>query len=183
MRTIEDIPINCIQTYSGKYINPLDPDPASIDLMDIAHALSLINRFTGHTTAPMSVAQHSSYVSDLCGIDAAEGLLHDASEAYLADLARPIKGQKYMKFYRSAEAKLMEVIFDKYDLLWPLPDRVKEADNILLHSELRDFFGVSPNGHRTLDFTITPWDWRTSKLQFIARLRELNIAEVGDVIV
>jgi len=182
MPTIEDIPLNCIQTFSGKYINPLDPDPDSIDLLDIAHALSLINRFTGHTTVPMSVAQHSCYVSDACPTWSAEALLHDASEAYIADLARPVKGQDDMSFYRTAEWNLMETIFDKYDLMWPLPDAVKEADTMLLHSELRDFFGVSPNGHYTLNFTIKPWDWRTSKLNFLKRLRDTGF-DIGSSIV
>lgn len=172
-----------IRTFTGKHINPLDPDPELIDPLDIAHSLALVNRFTGHTRAPMSVAQHSCLVHDYVGESyRLEALLHDASEAYLSDLARPVKSQEEMNFYRVAEFKLMEAISEKFDFIFPLPETVKEADNVLLHTEIRDFFGVSPNGHRTLKEIIDPWEWKTSKLQFIIRLRQLDI-DVGSVLV
>ena len=87
-----------LRTFTGKRFHMLGDDPDEIDIMDIAHALSHVNRFTGHTTHPYSVAAHSIFVADI--VDHLYGfnpermlaaLMHDASEAYLADIASPIK--------------------------------------------------------------------------------------------
>src|SRR5271165_7548492 len=81
-----------IQTYTGRVMYPLDPRPEEINIIDIAHALSNLCRFTGHVRTFYSVAEHSVRVSQHCDPkDALWGLLHDASEAYLADMSRPMK--------------------------------------------------------------------------------------------
>ena len=172
-----------IRTYTGIHFNPLDPDPELIDPVDIAHSLSLVNRFTGHTNFPLSVAQHSCLVSDYVSVEnKLWGLLHDASEAYLSDLARPVKIQDEMCFYREAEDKLMEAICERFNLDLPIPEEVKEADDILLHTEIRDFFHISPNGHRVLKNVLESWGWRESKLQFVKRCQELGI-KIGTILV
>lgn len=172
-----------IQTFTGKWIDPLNPDPDLIDPIDIAHALALVNRFTGHTTEPYSVAQHSCGVYDLVSHENKKyAILHDASEAYIGDIARPVKHQNKMELYREIEDNLMEAILNKYDLEWPLPDEVKWADEILLYSELRDLMGFKPNGHGVIPSEIKPWtSWKTSKLQFINRLRAVEI-EIEDAV-
>jgi len=94
-----------IQTFTGKKFYPFSPKVEDICIEDIAHALSLICRFNGHCREFYSVAQHSCLVSGLCGAkrknaskyhqDLAKlGLLHDAAEAYLGDIARPIKSRE-----------------------------------------------------------------------------------------
>src|SRR5579885_2784587 len=81
-----------IQTYCGVAFYPLDPRPEEILIEDIAHALSMLCRFTGHVKRFYSVAQHCVYVSHRCDPkDALWGLLHDAAEAYLNDISRPVK--------------------------------------------------------------------------------------------
>jgi uncharacterized protein len=81
-----------IQTYTGKQFWPLSPLPEDIVIEDIAHALSMQCRFGGHVRTFYSVAQHSVHVSLLVEPQyALWGLLHDAAEAYLVDLPRPIK--------------------------------------------------------------------------------------------
>src|SRR6266496_1501995 len=83
-----------IMTYSGELITPLNPDPDDIQIEDIAHALSNQCRFSGHCKQFYSVAEHSCRVSDLCSYEhQLGGLLHDGTEAYLSDIARPIKQQ------------------------------------------------------------------------------------------
>lgn len=86
-----------ITTVTGKHFYPLNPDPRDIDIEDIAHALSLICRANGHFCRFYSVAQHCIACA---GEAAARGhslevilgcLLHDASEAYLCDVTRPVK--------------------------------------------------------------------------------------------
>src|SRR4051812_2148358 len=95
-----------ILTYTGKHVNPFDLKPDDICIEDIAHALALCNRFAGHTKRPMSVAQHSVYVSRLCPNYRLAGLLHDASEAYLGDVTKWVKSTHEFEAYREAEDRI-----------------------------------------------------------------------------
>jgi uncharacterized protein len=76
-------------TYSGRMVDLLRPDPEQIELIDIAHALARITRFTGHGDQCFKVAQHSVMVHDLARVPWA--LLHDAAEAYIGDVSSPLK--------------------------------------------------------------------------------------------
>lgn len=79
-------------TYSGGRIHLIEPLPEEVDLVDIAHQLSLICRWNGALKCHYSVAQHCVHVSEICDPkDALKGLLHDASEAYTGDITRPLK--------------------------------------------------------------------------------------------
>lgn len=83
-----------IQMHSGIAFWPMDPRADEVRLEDIAHSLSLLCRFGGHCSRFYSVAEHSVHVARLCSPEVALwGLLHDASEAYVVDLPRPIKRQ------------------------------------------------------------------------------------------
>lgn len=130
---------NWIETYTGKKFYLLDPQPDSICIEDIAHALSQQCRFTGHTKKFYSVAEHSVHVSLLCGLDKREclsGLLHDASEAYIADLSRPVKYETPVgPPYFEIESRIMFAIANKFGFDWPMSERIKQADNVMLHSE------------------------------------------------
>ncbi|APW97314.1 hypothetical protein CHINAEXTREME_05790 [Halobiforma lacisalsi AJ5] len=109
-----------IDTRSGERITPLDPDPESIDLEDVAHALSNLSRFTGQGTDFYSVARHAVHVSHEVeargGTLAAQrwGLLHDASEAYLADVPAPVK--RTLPGYTRAEKRLHAAVREAFDL-------------------------------------------------------------------
>jgi hypothetical protein len=126
-----------IETYTGKHLHFLDPHVDEIDIEDIAHALSNECRFGGHTRSYYSVAEHCVLVATYCpkGMELV-GLLHDASEAYLRDIASPIK--QYLTNYSAIEEKLMQVIFDKFGIQesWHNPG-VKEADTMALKAEAR----------------------------------------------
>lgn len=141
MSPYKDIPNSAIVTFTGRVIEPLNPDPARICIEDIAHSLANQCRFTGHAKEFYSIAQHSVLVSFQCDPeDALWGLLHDASEAYLADIARPVK--KFTSWgsdYLTAEDNLMETVVAAFDL-FPLymPSSVYQADNVLLRTEMRD---------------------------------------------
>ena len=100
-----------IITFTGKIIDPINPDPEDIDIRDIAHSLSQQCRFTGHTSEFYSVAEHSVLVSEAVPArDAALGLMHDATEAYLADLAKPIKAEfrAWARFITEVEQEPLE---------------------------------------------------------------------------
>lgn len=166
-----------IVTYSGAVINPLAPDADSINIEDIAHALANICRFTGHTRTFYSVAEHSVRCSEIVIPKLRlTALLHDASEAYLSDVSRPIKQDpEFGTFYRTFEQQLERVIADKYGLEFPYPLDIKFADDVLLRSEQRD---LMPNllrvpGDAYLDYTIEPWLPAEAESRFLARYREL----------
>lgn len=123
-----------MQTYTGLHFYPLDPRPEQIALEDIARALSRINRFAGHSEWAYSVAQHSVYVSGMVPLeDALCGLMHDATEAYLVDVPRPLKNA--MPQYRSIERNVWRVIAQKFGLPEEMPESVKYADNCVLLAE------------------------------------------------
>lgn len=126
----------CIQTYRGKYIDPFNAQASDIFIEDIAHALSNLCRFTGHVKRFYSVAEHSLHVSSLVPQEhKLTALLHDAAEAYLSDLSRPIKHRPEMAFYREAEDQLLAIILLKYGCPVVLPACVKKADDAMLHLE------------------------------------------------
>jgi hypothetical protein len=136
-----------MQTYTGGRFDPTKPDVTMINVMDIAHALSLQCRFNGHCLYFYSVAEHSVRVARLLRKkkDRLWGLLHDASEAYVGDLIRPVK--ELLPKYNEIEESVQQTIAKRFDLPWPIPESVKHADNVLLMTERRDI--LLP--------TISPW--------------------------
>jgi len=132
-------PRTAIRTISGHLFYPLEPREEEILLEDIGHALSHLCRFVGHTRSFYSVAQHSVLVSKLVPpADALWALLHDASEAYLNDIARPLKHTSLLADYRAAETKLQALIYRRFGLKGEEPESVKLADQKALHAEIRD---------------------------------------------
>ncbi len=133
-----------MQTASGLQFHPLDPRPEDICIEDIAHALSNLCRFGGHVRTFYSVAQHSVIVADLLP-DRLKlaGLLHDATEAYLVDIPRPLKVA--LKEYQRIEHRLAAIIGQKFrvDFSDPL---IKRADNAALMAEARDLLSETPEG-------------------------------------
>jgi 5'-nucleotidase len=174
-------------SFTGKKLFPLDMRPDDIDIVDIAHALSNINRFAGHTSRPYSVAQHSVLVSHHCAPqDAIWGLLHDASEYVVCDLCRPVKRLPGLADYRAAEYRAMLAVCDRFGLELTMPPSVQRADELLLVSEAKYFFGHQPlyhewlhrpeNGFRILDdlSVLKPWGWRVARARFLDRFNELT---------
>lgn len=131
-----------ICTHSGKKFYPNDIRVADIDIEDIAWALSNQCRFSGHTSEHFSVAQHSLMVSSILPEELKlQGLLHDASEAYLCDLPKPLKHLADFSAYRRIEKNAQQVIYRKYGIIYPDPPEIKKADAILLGTEARDLMG------------------------------------------
>src|ERR1051326_3663293 len=106
-----------MRTYTGVRFYPSDPRPDEIFIQDIAHSLSNMCRFAGHVKEFYSVAEHSVRVSLACHPDdALWGLLHDASEAYVVDMPRPIKRAPFMHGYRLLEAKVSLAVCERFEL-------------------------------------------------------------------
>ncbi len=129
-----------MQTFRGGQFWPLDPDPAAIDIVDIAHSLSMQCRYAGHCIRYYSVAEHSVHIANHLRLIGAPvsiqmwGLLHDASEAYLVDVPRPLK--PFLPGYREAERRVMAAIALRFALNPSSePAEVKEADSRILVDE------------------------------------------------
>lgn len=135
-----------LQTYTGKAFWPLDPRPEDICIEDIAYSLAGYRRFGAHAKPRITVGQHSLHVSNLSDPqDALAGLLHDASEAYLGDMTRPVKMLEAMAPYRKIEKRVQEAIFERFGLEPVLPPSVRRADEIALATEKRDCMSEAPH--------------------------------------
>jgi hypothetical protein len=175
-----------IQTVSGKRINPFDPDPADIEIGDIAVALANHCRFGGHTRRYYSVAQHSCIVSDTLAAEghgaheALRGLLHDMSEAYLLDMPHPIKHRSELgRVYRGAEARLEQVLLARFGFDGPPPPRLKQIDRALLAAEREQLTAVlwhwpELDGFEPLPIVIEPWTPAEAAGAFLERYERLE---------
>ncbi len=169
-----------VETYTGKIIYPLDPREDEIDIVDIAHALSHICRFTGHTDIFYSVGAHS-YICELVAHN--EGynsriqmlcLLHDASEAYLADVAKPIK--EFFADYVLYEKKLMGMILRKYigDYTEEELGIAKDIDYRVLKNEARLFMKSSG----TIWNDYNPSDFNQKIIETINSVKDLETEDI-----
>lgn len=137
-----------MQLYSGRRFWPLDPRVEDIAIEDIAHALSLICRYQGHSRRFYSVAEHSLLMcraaTERRPLDRAEqlqALLHDAAEAYLCDVIRPVK--RSIVGYQEAEHRIERVIQERFGLLAPGKTPFVDAlDNAILYDEARALMRV-----------------------------------------
>lgn len=166
-----------IQTYTGKQFWPLDPRAEDVDIEDIAHALAVKCRFTGHCREFYSIAQHSCLVAmqielRYSNIDLSlTALLHDAAEAYTADIARPVK--KSIAQFSEIEHGIEKVIAEVFDLHFPFPASIKWADNVMLATDRRDLMADPPRpwtsveGVEPLAKKIEAWDWRDAERKFL----------------
>lgn len=128
-----------MQVYSGTKFWPLSPRTCEINIADIAHSLSMQCRYNGHCKRFYSVAEHSVLIARWllrsCSPQIALwGLLHDASEAYLADVPRPLK--PHLAGYKTMEVRVMMVVCDAYGLPYDMPFSVHEADTRIIADEL-----------------------------------------------
>jgi len=167
-----------MQTYTGRAFYPMAPEVDDIDPLDIAHALSLLCRYGGHVSRFYSVAEHCVLMSWAVAPEhALWALLHDASEAYLGDMIRPLKHA--LPDYQHAEDRLMAVICDRFGLDQQCPPEVKAADNRILHDERDALMAAPPLPWSALEnvpplgVDIEGWAPAEAEQRYLARLREL----------
>lgn len=187
-----------IQTFSGEKVDPLNPDPRTLHIVDIAESLSKQCRFTGHTTRFYSTARHSinclkvlqirseyTPFQDLAGnywknvktkagekyekVERRSALLHDASEAYLSDIARPVKHSGGMREYIGLEKGIELAVCERFRTTYPSDPLMKWVDNVMLRQEAQKLLNPKPldDWHLTLPefnhWCMMPEDWFVSE--------------------
>ncbi len=168
-----------ISTYTGTLFYPLSPIVEDIHIEDIAHALGMICRFNGHVSIFYSVAEHSVHVSRIVpkGYELA-ALLHDASEAYISDLSRPMKRAPGFSMYSEFERNLMDAVWERFSPTRPYDcPEVKRADNIMLGVEARALMPVAEwvDDLPTLNnYKLELWSPQEAKINFLSRFMELT---------
>lgn len=170
-----------IETFKGVKFDILDPQPEMIRIEDIAHALSQVNRFGGHGRFPYPVSQHCRLGSYVIEQEYAfDFLMHDASEAYIGDMARPLKHFSVAgDEYRKVEAKLQTVILSAFGLSEIEPPQVKIVDNAMLYAEKEQImFGVEwdykwADSEKPADVKIVETSFQDNKRLFLKRFHQL----------
>ena len=167
-----------ILTQSGQQFDLLRPTASMIKPVDIAHALSRLCRFNGHTRAHYSVAQHSLIVASLVPVEhQLVALLHDATEAYIGDMTRPLKA--VMPEYQYVENQIWLAVCERFDIQIDLPGCVKQADMVALATERRDLMPEHPGewdclrGIEPTADAIVPVPAEYASAAFFSRLMDL----------
>ena len=164
-----------IQTFSGRTFYPCDPRPEDLDIADIAGALARQCRFAGHCLRFYSVAEHCCHVCDQAPLDhKLSALMHDASEAYLVDIPRPIKPQ--LANYLALEDRLMKVIAARYGFAWPMPAEVEKLDRAMLTDERAQNMARTQHSDEMWGSIFAPlgvrlqfWTPEVAQFEFVAR--------------
>ena len=167
---MEDI----INTWGGQPFDFINPQPTSIFIEDIAHALSLQCRFNGHCDKFYSVAEHSI---EVCRLVESRGyslvvimtaLLHDAAEAYIGDIVSPLK--KRLPDYREIERGIEKAVADKFSIQYPFPKEVHKADKDILELE---FASLKPFSEKPSDL-LRCMPPEMAEAEFLAEFRRLR---------
>lgn len=182
---------NWLQTYTGKRVYPLSLTSDQIDIIDIAHSLSLTCRFNGHVREFYSVAQHCYLMSQIVPKEYAfAALMHDACETYTSDIPHPIKSQVHVAvidtktelgilLWDEWETGILKIIFNKYGIPIDYLDKIKEPDRRLcVTEEVALFDSVTDEElimwppYKNVDIVSCPA--RSAEIMFLDRFKELN---------
>jgi len=181
-------------TASGVSFWPLEPRAKDIKIEDIAHALANLCRFNGHTKEFYSVAQHCSIMARACEATGGDPetcfalLMHDAAEAYMGDMIRPLKHLTFGSTFRHYEGELLEVIWGKFGIKLSYDSWIVNYwDEVMLVTEQRDVMPeeASSDGawfasRMPLEDTIVPVSPRAAKFMFLNDYNTLSIARLRE---
>lgn len=166
-----------MQTYTGRRFYPADPRPDEVEPEDIAHALSLLCRYGGHVDRFYSVAEHCVLLSEAVAPEhALAALLHDATEAYVVDVPRPLK--LMLPAYREYEDRVWYAVARRFGLDLILPAEVEAADTRILLTERnalmsRTRYPWAQEDLEPLPVTVTGWTSEKAERRYLNRLTAL----------
>lgn len=173
-----------LTTHSGKKFVLTDLDIDQIDIEDIAHSLSTMYRFNGHTKYPYSVAQHCIAVAKMIATKhsllpskyALTGLLHDAAEAYIGDIIYPVKALN--PILQMQEDAILQLIMEKFGGIFPLPQCIKAIDDRMGITEQQQLLSIY-NPHRKdiqpLNIKIHDYEaWMSVKMQYLSIFNNID---------
>lgn len=168
-------------TYTGRQFWPIDPRPDDVHIDDIAHGLSMLCRYGGHTMDFYSVAEHCCHVHDAAPQEhKAWALLHDASEAYIADIIRPLKPS--LAGYYAHEGRVMRAVCVRFGLLGSMPDAVKALDDRIINDEAAQAMSAPisvpwDDSVKPLGIRLGFWPPYMAKREFLVRFNALNLKQ------
>jgi hypothetical protein len=175
-----------MQTFTGRQYWPCDPRSAEVFIEDIAHSLSMQCRYAGHCISHYSVAEHSVHVARWLqrkyGPEMAiHGLLHDATEAYVVDVPRPLKPS--LTNYKEIEERNWQAIAARFNLAWTLPPEVHDADNRIIADELVNMHPMEWHAHYNtpLGVRIGCWSPKDAEYEFLRTFEDLTGRRGHDV--
>ena len=163
---------DCIRTNTGQYVNVINPDPSTILIEDIAHGLAGQLRFGAQSPIRYTVAQHCVECARHTEGDKFEALMHDASEAYLGDMASPIK--QHLPDYKVLEEKFSIVIANKFGYNYPYHSLTKLADINALKWEWDAVMLAGTHPPNTI-YLVEAWSAERAKEEFLKMFHELDI--------
>lgn len=164
-----------MQTFTGRQFWPIDPTPNDIFIEDIAHALSMMCRYGGHTLRFYSVAEHCCHLYDVAPKEhRLWALLHDASEAYIVDIIRPLK--PFLSEYKFYEKAIMNCVARRFGMSENEPPIVKELDGRILADEAAQLMAEPPAAWtfagEPLGVLIQCWSPQQAEMEFLRRFVE-----------
>jgi hypothetical protein len=148
----------------------LDPSEDEIFIEDIANSLAKQCRYNGNIQNHYSVAEHSVILSHMVKEYQFEALLHDAAEAYISDIARPVQealGYDACQKYKDIESGLLHAIGKKYGFKTPIPISVLAMDDRLMREEMAE---MDSENFDTIEF----WSAVLAEYRFLQRFWELK---------
>lgn len=168
-----------IMLMSGAVFDILAPHGSPFTIEDIAHGLAHTCRYAGQCRRFYSVAEHCLHVSDVATEHSLAALMHDASEAFIGDVTRPLK--QLLPEYKRIEANVESAIFERFGIPYPMPKSIKDADLRVLAAEQRQIMpegtdcwaeeaGVIPADMKVV--YLTP---EAAKSRFLERFRQLSV--------
>ena len=168
-----------IYLHNGRLIDLMNIDKYDFTMADFCHPLALLNRYTGHTKAPYSVAEHSVLGSRIVGviqnkIDRAF-LIHDLNEALMNDLSSPFK--RLMPEYCEFEIKVQKHLFRVFDEPWANMEAVSYYDKNMCQDEMMQVFKTPIDiGREPQGITVRFWSWTEARDHMMLRAKELDLA-------
>lgn len=178
MDTVRRIVGPTILLHSGCYLDFEAPGAGLFTIEDIAHGLSMTCRFAGQCSRFYSVAQHCVHLSEIVPPDHAyQGLMHDAAEAFVGDMTKPLKDM--LPEFSVIEERVEAEIFNRFNVETPFPPTIKEADIVMLVTEQYQLMKNRDDweycrGRKPLDRVLPTWTQGQAKSKFMKRFYALT---------